>query len=160
MSKIAEEQEKKSMTRNIKVGTLISVDSDEFIAGMSGAYLPSATLMERLELFVVRILHLVEREVVRNLAFLNRALLREFYSFILHLPDFKVIYEPVPDQYVKKQRALGLSKEDSIIAGFTEWIGAKFLVTENRHFLKGYHSRSFEILDSKEFLKRLEIKSD
>jgi len=66
-----------------------------------------------------------------------------------------VVDEPVPKELVTKYVGLGLSeKADALIGAFVEWIGAKYLISENRHFLEELKTDVFEVLTPAEFLKR------
>lgn len=138
--------------RSIEEGTLISLDSNEFVAGFTKSVASSALLLEVLYRFTLKIPHLVERETVKNLQTEDFSLVREFYGFIYGLPNFSIVYDPVPEALVEKYNKLGLSEEDSVIAGFVEWVSGKYLITENRHFLKGFHPDKFEVVNSETFL--------
>jgi hypothetical protein len=56
------------------------------------------------------------------------------------------------EKYIKK----GLKKEDAVIGAFTEWVGAKYLISENRHFLQ-LNAKDFEVLSAKQFLSRFKL---
>jgi len=43
-----------------------------------------------------------------------------------------------------------------VIGAFTEWVGAKYLISENRHFLK-LNVKDFEVLSAKQFLRRFKV---
>jgi len=55
---------------------------------------------------------------------------------------------------LEKYQSRGLKQADSSIAAFVEWVGAKYLISENRHFLKGLNVEEFKILSAKEFLSK------
>lgn len=55
-----------------------------------------------------------------------------------------------------KYLELGLAEEDAVIAAFTEWLGAKYLVSENRHFLEELKTEAFQVVDAAEFLNMIE----
>jgi len=50
---------------------------------------------------------------------------------------------------------LGLPEEDAFIGAFAEWVGAKFVVSENKHFLHRLKSDAFEVTDASTMLQRL-----
>jgi hypothetical protein len=51
---------------------------------------------------------------------------------------------------------LGLSEEDAFIGAIAEWVGAKFLVSENRDFLHELKTEAFEVVDASTLLQKLE----
>jgi len=55
-----------------------------------------------------------------------------------------------------KYLELGLAEEDVVIAAFTEWLGAKYLVSENRHFLEELKTEAFQVVDAAKFLNMIE----
>ena len=64
--------------------------------------------------------------------------------------------EPVPRELVAKYEELGLpDKADAVIGAFVEWVGARYLISENRHFLQRLKAAPFEVLSPAEFLARL-----
>ncbi|MFQ5813680.1 MAG: hypothetical protein ACE5I2_10915 [Anaerolineae bacterium] len=70
--------------------------------------------------------------------------------------NIAVIDAPVPSELVSKYVQLGLlEKADAVIAAFVEWVGARYLVSANRHFLHELQATAFEVLDSAEFLARV-----
>jgi hypothetical protein len=67
-----------------------------------------------------------------------------------------VIDEPVPRDLVAKYEQLGLpEKADAVIGAFVEWVGASYLISDNRHFLQELQSVAFQVLSPAEFLARL-----
>ncbi len=70
---------------------------------------------------------------------------------------FRTVYEPVPAKLVEKYVDLGLpTKADALIGAFVEWVGAKYLVSDNRHFLQEFSTDAYEVLPPAEFLRRFE----
>lgn len=51
---------------------------------------------------------------------------------------------------------LNLSEEDAFIAAIAEWVGGKFLVSENRDFLRRLKTEAFEVVDASMMLQKLE----
>jgi hypothetical protein len=63
--------------------------------------------------------------------------------------------EPVPQNFVAKYIELGLrEKADALIGAFVEWVGAKYLVSDNRQFLEELETDAFEVVSPAEFLDR------
>ncbi len=69
--------------------------------------------------------------------------------------QIKIVEEPVPVEMVHKYVDLGLrEKADAFIGAFVEWQRAKYLISDNRHFLSELSGAAFEVLSSEEFLYR------
>ncbi|MCC7354161.1 MAG: hypothetical protein IT330_10425, partial [Anaerolineae bacterium] len=69
-------------------------------------------------------------------------------------PRVKIVDEPVPVALVEKYVSLGLpEKADALIGGFVEWQEAKYLISDNRHFLSDLVGASFEVLRPEEFIQ-------
>ena len=47
----------------------------------------------------------------------------------------------------------GLKPADAFIAAYTEWIGADFLVSQNRHFLTRQKDLRFRVVNAEQCLK-------
>jgi len=43
-------------------------------------------------------------------------------------------------------------KADAFIGAFVEWQGAKYLISDNRHFLSDLSGATFKVLSPEEFL--------
>ena len=53
------------------------------------------------------------------------------------------------DEYVGK----GLpEKADAFIGAFAEWMQARYLISDNRHFLRELKTTAYNVLDADEFL--------
>jgi hypothetical protein len=100
--------------------------------------------------------HLVEREVTRNLEPIGLYAPKLFHSILADVPWSGVTYEVPPDELMLKYLELGLAEEDAIIAAFSEWLGVKYLVSENRHFLEELETEAFQVVNAAEFLKVIE----
>ena len=98
---------------------------------------------------------LVAQEVTRNLRSTEQV--RQFYR-LFHGVDFAfIVDEPVPPALVDKYTSLGLpSKADAVIGAFAEWMGVRYLISDNRHFLRELQTDAFEVLDAAEFVARWE----
>lgn len=99
--------------------------------------------------YQLRIPQIIVEEVRRNLL---PSEFREFFDFISELTvideDFLVPFE-IAFKYERK----GLKEADAFIAGYTEWVGADVLVTENRHFLNHHPDLPFKVLTAEECSK-------
>ena len=130
----------------------ICIDSNQFIFGIEGSDPASEELMLLLPYLEVVIPRLVIKEIVRNLSVVQ---IKALYSLLNRAPRGHIIDEPVPADLVAKYIALGLpEKADAVIGAFAEWQEAKYLVSDNRHFLQELHTDAFEVLSPDEFLRR------
>jgi predicted nucleic acid-binding protein len=130
----------------------ICIDSNQFIFGIEGSDPASEELMLFLPYLEVVIPRLVIKEVVRNLSVVQT---KALYSLLNRAPRVHIIDESVPTDLVAKYIALGLpEKADAVIGAFAEWQEAKYLVSDNRHFLQELHTDAFEVLSPDEFLRR------
>ena len=130
----------------------ICIDSNQFIFGIAGTDPASETLLLLLPNLDVVLPRLVVREVTRNL---NDAQSRAFHALLSGAPGVQVVDEPVPADLVAKYVDLRLpQKADALIGAFVEWQGAKYLVTDNRHFLSDLVGAAFEVLCPGEFIRR------
>jgi predicted nucleic acid-binding protein len=128
----------------------ICIDSNQFIFGLSGSDAASETVLKLLPRLEVVIPRLVLKEVTRNL---NQAQVKALYALLHQAPHVAIVEEPVPAELVQKYVALGLrEKADAIIGAFAEWQGAKYIISDNRHFLDELHSSAFEVVSPEEFL--------
>jgi predicted nucleic acid-binding protein len=129
----------------------ICIDSNQFIFGLSGADVASETLLKLLPRLEVVIPRLVLKEVTRNL---NQAQVKALYALLHQAPHVAIVEDPVPAELVRKYVALGLpEKADAVIGAFAEWQGAKYIISDNRHFLDELKSDAFEVVSPGEFLQ-------
>lgn len=130
----------------------ICIDSNQFIFGVSGSDPASETLLLLLPHLDVVLPRLVMEEVTRNLGDVQT---RALYALLRKSPRVAIIDEPVPVDLVIKYVDLGLpEKADAVIGAFAEWQGAKYLISDNRHFLEELEGAAFEVLSPDEFLRR------
>ena len=133
--------------------TLICIDSNQFIFGLTGADPDAVPLLDVLGEFSVVVPRLIVQEVTRNLD--TPAQVRDFYRLIYDAPHVLVIDEPVPNDLVAEYERLGLpEKADAVIGAFVAWVGARYLVSDNRHFLQDLKCTTFEVLGPAQFLAR------
>lgn len=130
----------------------ICIDSCTFVHGLQESDPASARLLDLLgkELIVV-IPRLVAQEVTRNLR--SRAQVRQFYRLFHNRQFAFIIDDPVPENLVSKYVTLGLpAKADAFIGAFAEWMGAQYLISDNRHFLRDLETEAFDVLNADEFI--------
>lgn len=132
---------------------LICIDSNQFIFGIAQTAPDSVELLRVLRVFEVAIPRLVVQEVARNLRTPEQV--KMFYRLLKGSPRLLIVDEPVPAELVTRYATLGLSeKADAVIGAFSEWVGAKYLISDNRHFLKELKTEAYEVLTPGEFLER------
>lgn len=135
---------------------ILVLDSNEYILGLADPQSDSAALLKALKKCVVVVPAMVVEEVTSSLAAMSSGLPRMFYG-LLNDPSAHVTrtyYEP-PVELWLKYLDLGLSEEDAFIGAFAEWVGARFVVSENKHFLSRLKSDAFEVTDASTMLQRL-----
>jgi hypothetical protein len=94
---------------------------------------------------------LVAQEVTRNLRSTEQV--RRFYRLFHELDCAWIVDEPVPADLVDEYVRLGLpAKADAFIGAFAEWMQVRYLVSENRHFLRELQTDAFEVLDVETFV--------
>jgi predicted nucleic acid-binding protein len=134
----------------------ICIDSCIFIHGLQGndpATRRLITLISpTLQLVIPR---LVAQEVTRNLQSLEQV--RRFYRLFHEIDWAFIVDEPVPTDLVEKYVHLGLpAKADAFIGAFAEWMEARYLISDNRHFLRELRTDAFDVLDAASFVARWE----
>ena len=131
---------------------LICIDSNLFILGTTGIDADAAAVMDILPELNVAVPRMVIVETVRNLAPIGMD--KQFFATIRRSPRFRIVDAPVPRELIEKYVALGLpAKADALIGAFTEWVGAQYLISDNRHFLS-LTTDAFEVLRPGDFLRR------
>jgi hypothetical protein len=92
---------------------------------------------------------------VQNLRSISLTAPRQFYAILTSPPWNGITYEAPPEDLLLKYWELGLPEEDGIIGAFAEWVGAKYLVSQNRHFLERLEADAFVVVDAGGFSKIL-----
>jgi hypothetical protein len=134
--------------------TLICIDSNQFIFGLTETDRDSVRLLDVISEFNVAVPRLVVQEVTRNLD--TTAQVRKFYRLLHEVSNVVVVDEPVPRDLVTKYAQRGLpGKADAVVGAFVEWVGAGYLISDNRHFLQEFEPVAFQVLSPAEFLARL-----
>jgi len=80
-------------------------------------------------------------------------LIKNFYDFLFR-NNINVSYSKMPFSLFNKYKNLGLKKGDIAIAAFCDSVNADYLVSENRHFLKGIKNTKFKIVNVEQFLRK------
>ena len=134
----------------------ICIDSCVLIHGLRESDSAAARLLDLLSPdLVVVVPRLVAQEMTRNLR--TQEQVRLFYR-LFHGRHFAfIVDEPVPRTLVEGYVALGLpAKADAFIGAFTEWMQVRYLLSDNRHFLRDLCTDAFDVLDAAEFISRWE----
>ena len=139
------------------VGDILILDSNEYIFGFIDPQSDSAALLKMIKDYLVIVPAIVVREVTGNLAAIRSTLPKMFYG-LLNDPSAHVVrsYDEPPEELWLKYLDLNLSQEDAFVAAIAEWVGAKFLVSENRDFLRRLKTEAFEVVDASMMLQKLE----
>jgi hypothetical protein len=139
------------------VGDILILDSNEYIFGLTDPQSDSAALLKVIKDYVVIIPAIVVQEVTSNLAAISSTLPKMFYG-LLNDPSAHVVrsYDEPPEELWLRYLDLNLSEEDAFIAAIAEWVGAKFLISENRDFLRRLKTEAFEVVDASMMLQKLE----
>jgi hypothetical protein len=134
--------------------TLICIDSNQFIFGLTETDQVSVRFLDIISEFNIVIPRLVVQEVTRNLD--TTAQVRKFYRLLYETSNVAVVDQPVPYDLVTKYVQHGLpEKADAVIGAFVEWVGARYLISDNRHFLQELEATAFEVLSPAEFLAQV-----
>jgi hypothetical protein len=138
-----------SAIRSGESGILLVLDTNEFILGLTHADQSSAILLDLIAVIPgIRVVvpTTVVREATVNLAGFHSKLVSEFSSLVYGYPRFAVVPDDgLSSDLIRKYIGLGLREEDASIGAFTEWVGADFLVSENRHFLRDLEAAAFRV---------------
>ncbi len=126
---------------------IIVLDSNEYINFLNRK---QTQLGKILESNTVRANELIVKEVLRNV---SEELKKEFYALLMK-DSIALHSEDPPAALLLKYKKQRLKKGDVVIAAFCEGIGADYLVSENRHFLKERKFAEFRVASIKDFLKQ------
>lgn len=135
----------------------ICIDSCVFINGLTGADAAAVRLLDivgpDLTLVIPR---LVAQEVTRNLQ--TTAQVHRFYQIFYQRTFAFIVDELTPRDLVRRYVDKGLpEKADAFIGAFAEWMQVRYLISDNRHFLRDLQTTAFRVLDAAAFLARREI---
>ena len=130
---------------------LFVIDSNEYIFAFGSAKEEKAIALFKVMLnknHALRIPRTIFEEVKRNLY------TEAFQQFNIFINDIVPVDEDVvvPFEIVFKYESTGLKPADAFIAAYTEYVGADFLVSENRHFLTRHSDLPFKVLTAEKCL--------
>jgi len=132
------------------------LDSNEYIFAFGNIKKPYCEQLIKLvenkyPMHIIHIPQLIIEEVRNNLN------IKAFREFILFINSLTTIDENilVPFELGTKYEAKKFKPADAFISAYTEWCGAKILVTENRHFLSCQLVLPFKILTAERCLLEL-----
>ena len=132
---------------------IVVLDSNEIIFGLLGNEPYPKILIDNLNVIILKYDFLINRQIKLEVeSNLPKTIVGKF-NRLLSLNVIKVDNEELSNNLITKYKQLGLKKGDIIIAGFTEFKKAKYIVSENRHFLSELNKKDFEVLSAKEFLE-------
>ena len=134
----------------------ICIDSCVFIQDLQGLDTAASRVLALVSpQLVLLIPRLVAQEVVRNLGTPEQV--RRFYRLFQDCGFAFIVDEPVPATLVRKYVRLGLpEKADAYIGAFAEWLQLGYLISDNRHFLRGLQAEVFTVLDPDTFVSKWE----
>jgi predicted nucleic acid-binding protein len=114
----------------------ICIDSSVFIPSLQETDPAAVRLLDLASPeFTLLIPRLVAQEVTRNLDVPDQV--RRFYRLFQGHEFAFIVDEPVPRELVNKYTELGLpEKADAFIGAFAEWMKVRYLISDNRHFLR------------------------
>lgn len=130
----------------------ICIDSCVFINGLTEADPAAVRLLNLVGPDLILVVpRLVVQEVTRNLQTPEQV--RRFMG-LFHQSSFAFLVDDLApralvDDYVHK----GLpEKADAFIGAFAEWMQSRYLISDNRHFLRDLQTTAFQVLDPPQFL--------
>jgi predicted nucleic acid-binding protein len=134
----------------------ICIDSCVFIHGLQRSDPAAVRLLDLIGADLILLIpRLVTQEVVRNLHTPEQV--RKFYRLFQGCEFAFIVDEPVPATLVDKYVRLGLpGKADAFIGAFAEWMQVRYLISDNRHFLRNLQTDAFDVVDATEFISRWE----
>jgi len=132
------------------------LDSNEYILGIPANNASCAKLMDQLGDLKVYVPSMVVKEVRRNFQ-RHYELGREFFRLISKSKNITVLWSEPPEELILEYINLGFAEEDAAIAACVEWVGAEYLISENRHFLSRSEQVAFEIVDAETAASLLQI---
>ncbi len=128
----------------------VVLDSNEYINFLNKTtqFLGKLIAVENIKIYAN---DTIVKEVLRNI---KETIKGDFYK-ILFQNKIVIKSEKPPFYFFGKYNNLGLKKGDITIAAFCEYVKANYLITENRHFLKGTKINQFKVLSMRDFLNNV-----
>lgn len=136
---------------------LLVLDSNEYIFAFGPQREPfSAKLLEAIlanpSKLEIRICRTTVEDVRSHIVAQN---MRPFFEFLKAIGVFIDEDEMVPYVLARKYESLGLKPGDAFIAGYAEWVGAEYLISENRSDIVDHPELfSFKVCTAAQFLKK------
>jgi hypothetical protein len=145
--------------RNSGKNTLhLVLDANEFIFAVGSFRKPSCeALLDELAIHFDRYRLSICRPVVDEVqSNLIPAQIKTFYTLIQDVFDTTIDERwVVPFEFVERYVACGLKRGDAFIAGYSEWVGAEALVSENRSDIVDHPDLfPFQVCTAEEFLAK------
>jgi hypothetical protein len=137
---------------------LLVLDSNEYIFSFGAQRAePCVTLLELLlrnpSRYVLRLARTTVDDVRRHVSH------QAFPEFLAFLRDLDVLIdedELVPYEFGGKYLSKGLKPGDAFLAGYAEWVGADYLISENRKdFVNHPHLFPFQVRTAERFLREI-----
>lgn len=135
----------------------VVLDSNEFIFGFTKSEKVYADLLKLIGTkFNVTLPDIIFREVFEKLKMLEGKDFASAVRYSILNMNIKITDEKlVPKELVQKYFSMIKKSPDAAIAAFAEWIDAKYLVSENRDFLKNLKEKPFLVVTAEDFLRIL-----
>ena len=135
----------------------VVLDSNEFIFGFTASKKSCSDLIKLTGIkFNVVLPDIIFREIFERLKIIEGKDFASMVRYAMLRMGVRIIDEKfVPEQLIKKYFMVLNKKADAAIAAFTEWVNAKYLVSENRHFLENLKRKPFDVLNAEDFIKKM-----
>lgn len=135
----------------------VVLDSNEFIFGFTGSKKACSDILKLIGVkFGVILPDVVFREVFERLKIIEGKDFASAVRYAILKLDIKIIDERlVPRELTHKYYNIIKKRPDAAIAAFAEWTNAKYLVSENRDFLRNLKDKPFEVLRAEDFIRVL-----
>ena len=129
---------------------IVVLDSNEYIIFLreNSGFLNKII---EIDIITIHINELILKEVLRNI---DENAKKSFYTSLLQ-NNITLHNDKLPYYLFEKYKQLNLKKGDIAIAAFCESIGAAYLISENRHFLREVKFDKFKVLTMKDFMGML-----
>jgi hypothetical protein len=134
----------------------ICIDSCTLIHGLQQSDPSAAQLLDLIDYELTLVVpRLIAQEVTRNLNTPDQV--RSFYRLFQDKDFAFIVDELIPRELVERYVHLGLpAKADAFIGAFAEWMEVRYLISDNRHFLRDLKTEAFVVLDATDFLTKWE----
>ena len=113
-------------------------------------------LIDRLGELRVYVPSITVKEVQSNLQ-REYGLGKDFFRLISDRENITILWSDPPEELIVKYIGLGFAEEDAAIAACAEWVGAEYLISENRHFLQYSGTLVFETVNAATALSLIKL---